>query len=112
MSYIKETDRYTNVIEVREYHNWKYGAPGMARQDKKKPTPEQMEKVNQYNKERICRKKMRRWFRKKDLFITLTYAVDARPPDMKTAKEHFKAFIKRYESFITRRGMSCAGSET
>ena len=60
MSYIKETDRYTNVIEVREYHNGKYGAPGMTRQDKKKPTPEQMEKVNQYNKERICRKKMRR----------------------------------------------------
>lgn len=104
MSYIKETDRYTNVIEVREYHNGKYGAPGMARQDKKKPTPEQMERVNQYNRERICRKKMRRWFRKKDLFITLTYAVDARPPDMKTAKEHFKAFIKKVRKFYHKAG--------
>lgn len=94
MAYEQKTYRYRNAIEREEYHSGKYGAPGMKREKKKKPTPEQMDKVNQRNKEKLCRRKMRKWFRKEDLFVTLTYAVKERPPDMHTAKDHFRDFAK------------------
>lgn len=104
MAYTQTTYRSRNAIEREEYHSGRYGAPGMKREKKKKPTPEQIEKVNQRNKEKLCRRKMRKWFRKEDLFITLTYAVAARPPDMKTAKEHFSDFIKEVRKKYRKHG--------
>jgi len=104
MSYTRETDRYTNVVEIREYHTARYGAPGEKREKKAKPTPEQMEIVNQRARTRLCRRKLRRWFRKEDPFLTLTYAVPNRPPDMETAKKHFSDFIKKVRKEYQKRG--------
>lgn len=104
MSYTKNIYRYLNATEFEEYHSGKYGAPGQERGKKKKPTPEQMERVNQWNREKLCRRKMRRWFRKKDMFATLTYAVKNRPPDMVTAKEHFKKFTDQVRKEYKKRG--------
>lgn len=104
MAYTKVTYRSDNAEEIEEYHSGRYGAPGQERAKKKKPTPEQVEKVNQRNREKLCRRKLRKWFRKKDLFITLTYAVKERPTDMKTAKGHFKTFYKEVRAEYRKRG--------
>ena len=48
-----------DIREVMEYHNGRYGAPGMPRMKKKKATPEQIRKTNQWNKERQCWRKMK-----------------------------------------------------
>ena len=43
-----------DVLAVEEYHDGRYGAPGMPRQKKEKPTKEDMQKVNAMNKARRC----------------------------------------------------------
>ena len=104
MSVTKKTHRYTNATEVEEYHSGRYGAPGEKRAKSKKPTPEQMKMVNQKNKEKRCRRKMRRWFQKHDLWVTLTYARDRRPKDMKEAKDDFGRFLRRVRGKYQKRG--------
>ena len=93
-----------NVIEVEEYHTGRYGAPGQVRKKKKKLTPEQMARVNQKNKEKKCRRKLRAHFDVGDYFTDLTYAKDARPPDMETAKKHFGDFLKIVRREYKKRG--------
>lgn len=105
MAYGKNTYRYPNAIEVEEYHSGRYGAPGQQRQKKEKPTPESVKKVNQRNKEKLCRRKMRKYFRKKDLYVTLTYEPLLRPPDMETAKKHFKKFIDQLRKYYRKAGI-------
>lgn len=78
-----------------EYHNCKYGAPGQPRQKKKKPTPAEIEKVNQYNRERKARLKLRQYFDVNDYYTDLTYRVPERPPDMERAKKDFEKFIRK-----------------
>lgn len=104
MAYTVVRHRFTNAVEVEEYHSGKYGAPGAKRVKKEKQTPEQMEAVNRRNREKLCRRKLRRWFLKTDLFLTLTYAVENRPPDMATAKEHFKDFYTEVRKQYRKRG--------
>lgn len=100
--YKRKTYRFPNAIEVEEYHNGRYGAPGQRRQKRKKPTPEQVEKNNQRNKENVCRRKLREHFREGDYYVTLTYARDARPETMEEAKKDFSGAMRRirrgYES--------------
>lgn len=104
MAYTKVTYRSPNAEEIEEYHSGRYGAPGQKREKKKKPTPEQMGKVNQRKKEDLCRRKLRKHFRKKDMFVTLTYAVQDRPPDMETAKGHFRDYINQVRKEYKKRG--------
>lgn len=102
--YGKNIYRFINAVEVREFHSAKYGAPGMGRVKKQKPTPEQMEKINQSNRERKARHKLRTYFDIHDYFVDLTYRKDARPPDMRTAKKHFSHFIRRVRAEYRKRG--------
>ena len=59
MGTVRKMYRFEKFIEIEEYHDGRYGAPGKKREEKKKPTPEQMEKVNQMNRNGIGRKGMR-----------------------------------------------------
>lgn len=104
MSYKKKTWYFQNAREIAEYHTARYGAPGEKRQKRKKPTPEQMEKINQYNKERLARHKLRTWFRVNDYYTDLTYRKEARPLDMEMAKRHFKTFIRIIRREYKKRG--------
>ena len=86
---------FENVIEVEEFHDGNYGAPGMKREKKKKATREQMERVNQWNKEKKARHRLRKYFRVgRDWFLTLTFRKEERPPDMKQAQKLLAKFIK------------------
>jgi hypothetical protein len=91
----RKTYRYRSgdIVEVQEYHDGRYGAPGEKRVKKAKPTAEQMRKVNHYNKEQRCRQKLLAYINPSDLWITLTYEVKKRPADMTEAYGHFKKAI-------------------
>lgn len=36
-----------DILEIREFHDGRYGAPGQRREKKKKPTEEQMRQANE-----------------------------------------------------------------
>lgn len=79
---------FKHSIEVYEYLDGKYGAPGKKRQKKRKATPEEIRIRNQWNRERKARHKLKTWFKKNDYMILFTYQKNRRPPDMKKAKKH------------------------
>lgn len=95
---------FENVIEVEEYLDGKYGAPGQKRAEKKKATPDEIARVNQWNKEKKARHRLRKYFHVNDYFVTLTYKKDARPPDMKTVKKHFRDFYTYLRKEYRKRG--------
>ena len=89
------TFRDGDVKEVKEYHDGRYGAKGVPREKKRKPTQEQMAIVNAMNKAETARHRLLEYFGKKDYFLTLTYRVDARPPDMDQAKKDFSKLMDK-----------------
>ena len=95
---------FDNSIEVYEYLDGRYGAPGMGRGKKKKATPEQIRKRNQWNKERKARHKLKTWFKENDFLILLTYKREDRPTNMKMAKWHFAKAIRSMRNEYAKRG--------
>lgn len=87
--------RRGDIIDVEEYHDGRYGAPGERRQKKKKPTKEQMIAVNHMNKTRTCRQRLLAYFGSGDYFVTWTYKPQERPPDMKAALKDFGKAIRK-----------------
>lgn len=104
MAYQKNIFWFRNAIEVEEYHSARYGAPGQKRIKKKKKTPEQMERINQLNKEKRARRKLRQHFRTNDYFADLTYKKEERPQDMREAKKQFSDFLKKVRREYKKRG--------
>lgn len=104
MGTIRKMYRFKNFIEVEEYHDGRYGAPGKKREKKKKPTPEQMERVNHRNKEKRIRWRLREYFKANDYFTVLTYKKLERPPDMEKAKKDFKKFIRKLREGYRKKG--------
>lgn len=104
--YQKKTYMLGSTIEVEEYHSARYGAPGMPRRKRSKPTPEQMARQNRWNREKKVRRQMRFYFKPEDYFSTLTYRVDERPADMGDASRDLSDFIR-----IVRREYKKQGAE-
>lgn len=97
--------RRGNVLIVEEYHDGRYGAPGMPRQKKKKPTKEDMQRVNAMNKARLCQCRMIQYFIPGDYFATMTYEVNKRPQDMETAMRHWTDLRKHITREYRKRGV-------
>ncbi|MCD7882498.1 MAG: hypothetical protein LUI87_02150 [Lachnospiraceae bacterium] len=91
-------------MDVSEYHTGRYGAPGQERQKRKKATPEQIKKQNQYNRERKVKWMIWDHFDVNDWLVTWTYRKDERPPDMNTAKKDFKKAIEKVKKEYKKRG--------
>ena len=90
MAYERIKWAFPSAIEIEERHTARYGAPGEPRAEKRRPTPEEVQRINRKNKTRRCLRRLRQYFGKGDLYITLTYAKDKRPADMQAAKEDFR----------------------
>lgn len=104
MSLLRKRYHLPDRIEVEEYHTARHAPPGIKRGIKKKPTREQMEKVNQRNKEKALRRKMLMNFSENDYFSTLTYEVDKRPADMKECQQQASKFIRALRREYAKRG--------
>ena len=70
---------------------------------KRKPTPEQMAVVNAMNKAETADIDCWSTFGKGDYFLTLTYRIEARPPDMAKSKEGFHESDKQAKDKIQER---------
>ena len=95
---------FENVIEVEEYLDGRYGAPGQKRAEKKKATPEEIARVNQWNKSKKARHRLRTYFKVNDYFVTLTYRKEKRPKELKEAQSHFRTFYKYVGKEYKKRG--------
>lgn len=96
--------RKGDVIEVEEYHDGRYGAPGEKRQKRKKPTKEQMMQINAINKAKKCRHRLLMYFDKDDYFITWTYRIEKRPKDMAEALKDFQKAMRYIRKEYKKRG--------
>ena len=83
--YKRLTYLFEDSIEIYEYLDGRYGAPGEKREKKEEPTPEQIKKRNQWNRERKARHNLKTWFHENDYLFLLTYRRELRPPNMKAA---------------------------
>lgn len=90
----KNTYRNGDIIDVAEYPDGRYGARGMPRKKKKKPTKEQMQQVNHWNKVRRCREYLLGYFSAGDTLVTFTYQEEKRPKDMGGALKDFGKAIR------------------
>ncbi|MDD3137568.1 MAG: hypothetical protein PHX08_01165 [Lachnospiraceae bacterium] len=104
MAYIRKTYRFKNSIEIEEYHNGRYGAPGEKRLQRKKATPEQIKKQNQTNREKEARRKIEANFEEGDCWSTLTYRQKERPPDFGSALDDFGKFRRKIRREYKKRG--------
>ena len=93
-----------DIEDIEEYHDGKYGDPGGKRLKKRRATPEDMIRVNKCNKEKRCRQRLLCYFKPGDLFITWTYRVDARPPDMAEALKDFQKAMRYVRREYKKRG--------
>lgn len=98
------TLRGGDVIDVLECHDGNYGAPGIPRQKKRKPTREDMRRVNLLNKARVCRQKMLQYMDTGDYFGTWTYRKDSRPSDMDAAYQDMKKCLRKVRPFYKKQG--------
>lgn len=103
----KYTYRNEEVIDIEEFHDGRYGAPGEKRAKRAKPTKEQMQKVNAWNRTKRCRQRMLEYIREGDIFATWTYEVKNRPEDMKAALKDFKKAMEKVRKEFKKRGYEC-----
>ena len=78
MAYIEDRFYFPNSIEVEIKWAGNYGAKGEKRAPKEKPTPEQIEKQNQWRKERDVRRLIKANFKRGDYWITFVYPQQTR----------------------------------
>ena len=64
---VTHTFRKGDILEVKEYHDGRYGARGLPREKKRKPTPEQMAVVNAMNKAETARHRLLEYFGRGDV---------------------------------------------
>lgn len=103
MPYLREEYWLQRTIEVEKKHTGKYGAPGQKRQKRKKATPEEIKKQNEYNRVKKLRRKIGYNFNSNDWYITLTYKKENRPTTEK-AKKILREFLDYLRKEYKKRG--------
>lgn len=104
MPHIKNTYRYKNIVEVERVHSGRYGKK-QDKSERKLPTSEEMEKINERNVVKKLRRKIHANFDPDDLLLTLTYRRENRP-SVDEAKKELRNYLGRL-----RRAYRKAGQE-
>jgi hypothetical protein len=92
MPYWKDTWLFPNSIEYEYKFAGKYGAKGEKRLPKKKATAEQIQKQNQFNREKNMRRLIKANFAPDDLWNTLKYPKGTRKP-LEEVKKDLRGFL-------------------
>ena len=106
MAYILDIFRFGSSIEYEYKYKGNYGAKGEKRQPKKKATPEEIAKHNQYNKVKTVRRLIKSNFRKGDYWTTLTYP-SGTGKSIKEVTKDLKNFLDRLRRVYKRAGEPC-----
>lgn len=102
MAYTKHVYHFHGSKEVEYKYKGRYGAKGEKRQKKKKATPEQIRRQNQWNREKRMRRLMKANFSTGDLWCTLKYPRGTRKPvgevikDFKNFRDRLKRRYRKY----------------
>lgn len=94
---------YRDSIEHEIKFPGKYGAKGEKREKKKKATPEQVKRQNQWNKENTVRRTIKGNFSAGDLWITLKYPKGTRKT-LADVEADLKKFIDQMRKEYKKRG--------
>ena len=92
--YIRETWDCGDTREIEEKHTGRYGARGQKRQKRRKATPEEIAKQNQWKRERDLRRLIKWNYSVGDYWITLTYRKGERP-SWQQLKKDIQKFIRK-----------------
>lgn len=92
MAHRHDVYKYGRFIEHEFKFVGKFGAKGEKRAEKKKATPEQVKKQNQYNREKKILRKIRCNFKPGDLWLTMKFPKGIRMP-VKEIKGVRKSFL-------------------
>lgn len=93
--YRQKVSEAGRVRLVQRYYPANYGAPGMAREKRRKPTTEEIRRQNQANKARKVQLLILGNFREGDWHLVLTYPKEGRPPDLQAAKEDLRKVLRK-----------------
>lgn len=105
--YVQKEYRFEGSIEIERSHTGRYGARGMPRQKKKKPTPEQIARQNQTNRENQLRRILKSNFKAaQDYWITLTYQKGTRTEPDKV-NDDLTMLMKKLKYQYNKRGRPC-----
>lgn len=104
--YIQKTYIYGDYKEVNKHYPGNYGAPGVKRGNKRKRTPEDIVRQNHRNKVKKVQRLILANFNEGSWHVTLGYAKDCRPPDMKTAKRQISRFCRDVRKEMKKAGIS------
>lgn len=97
--YIREIWDFGDTLEVEEKHTGRFGAPLQKREKKRKATPEEIAKHNQWKRERDVRRLIKWNFHERDYWITLTYQRGSRPKWKKIKEDLSKLIRKSREKY-------------
>lgn len=101
-----------DILYVEENYDGKYGAKGKKRLPKRKLTPEDVQRVNAWNKSKRARLRLMEYFSPGDLWVTFTYKPENRPPDMDTAKKQFLKMMDKLRKIYRKKAGCSSGSGT
>ena len=102
MAHRRDVYRYYNSNEFEYKYVGNYGAKGEKRAPRKKASPEQIKKQNQYNKQKTTRRLIKANFRRNDLWVTLKYPRGHRA-SIKDIQDDLKAFNRKMRETYTKR---------
>lgn len=94
MAYTKKEWVFPDSIETQYTYKGNYGARGEKRAPRRKITPEQIKKQNQWRREQEARRVMKANFAKGDLWCTLLYPRGTRKP-MEEVKQDMNRFLSK-----------------
>lgn len=103
MAYDRKIYRFPGSIEQEYTYAGKYGAKGEKREKRKKATPEQVKKQNQWNREKKMRHLMKANFEVGDIWATLKYPKGVRKPLGQVLKD-LKRFLDNMRYAHKKRG--------
>ena len=89
--------RKNDIIEVEEFHDGNYGAPGKSRVKREKPTAEQTQRVNALNKARRCRHRLLEYFTPGDIFAVEGNVIVRHPVFIRDGSQHITPFGHPHE---------------
>ena len=92
--YQQKTWKMPKSIEVEKTYSCDYGAAGQKRNKKRKRTPEDIERQNEWLAEKKLRRTINLNFKEDDWHLVLTYDKDKRPKSGTEARKHIDDFIK------------------
>lgn len=86
-AYIRQWWDFGDTIEVEEKHTGRYGAKGQKREKREKPSPEVIQRQNQWKRVRDLRRLIKWNWKPYDYWMTITYRKGDRPTWEQMAKD-------------------------